>query len=133
VNTFFLRSKHINDYIHGLPGDNDIDAALLRWSPVPGMEDTYARPAPAKAAAVEAVADVAVISRAPSFTEKAAAIFQGKSVSDILTGTTTPGGTATTPAQTPPASGSNTPTRAPPAPSPGRACRILLATSSNAL
>jgi hypothetical protein len=23
--------------IHGLPGDYEMDAALLRWSPVPGM------------------------------------------------------------------------------------------------
>jgi len=50
---------------------------MLTYSGWPyGMEDTYARPAPLKAVAVEAAPDVAVISRAPSFTEKAAAIFQ---------------------------------------------------------
>ena len=30
VNTFFLRSKHITDCIHGLPGDEAIDAVIER-------------------------------------------------------------------------------------------------------
>mmetsp|Transcript_36408 Transcript_36408/g.89725 ORF Transcript_36408/g.89725 Transcript_36408/m.89725 type:complete len:743 (-) Transcript_36408:64-2292(-) len=73
VNTFYLRSKHITDSIHGLPGDDSLDDALERWAPVPGMEDTYARPAKQ----VPAKAEPAVIARSPSFTEKAAVLFGG--------------------------------------------------------
>ena len=85
VNTFFLRSKHINDHIHGLPTDVDIDAVMERWAPVPGMEEEAYTPArkpvhkngaaaPQKNGA--AAADEAPkVTRTPSFTEKANMIF----------------------------------------------------------
>jgi hypothetical protein len=82
--TFFLRSKHITDTIHGLPGDVEIDAAIERWAPVPGMEEeSYATRQPintrkAAAAAVATAEDNAVaaplLQRTPSFTEKATMI-----------------------------------------------------------
>jgi hypothetical protein len=61
------------------PYDEDIDAVIERWAPVPGMEEeSYANRKPINARkANDEPAPAPVIARTPSFTEKASMIFGG--------------------------------------------------------